>query len=125
MQAHRRAIYRSTAQSPLSRDRPVIIVDWSELPRDGQWQLLRASIPRQGRALTLYEEVHPQRDLDSRTVPDRFLQRLQAMLPATCRPIVLADAGISHAVVSISRSPGLGWTGLGWAGIGSGASAGG
>ncbi|RJS94883.1 hypothetical protein [Salinisphaera sp. Q1T1-3] len=93
MQAHRQAFYRASAQCLVTQDRPVIIVDWSELPRDGRWQLLRASIPRRGRALTLYEEVHPQRDLNSRAVHDRFLARLQSVLPATCRPIVLTVAG--------------------------------
>ncbi|WP_370456334.1 IS4 family transposase [Salinisphaera sp. Q1T1-3] len=111
MQAHRWAIYRATAQSLVSRDRPVVIVDWSELPRDGQWQLLRASIPRQGRALTLYEEVHPQRDLNSRAVHDRFLQHLQALLPASCRPIVLTDAGFHTPWFRSVEALGWDWIG--------------
>ena len=111
MQAHRRAIYRATAQSLVSRDRPVIIVDWSELPRDGRWQLLRASIPRQGRALTLYEEVHPQSDLNSRAVHDRFLQRLQAILPASCHPIVLTDAGFHTPWFRSVEALGWDWIG--------------
>jgi hypothetical protein len=39
--------------------RPLIIVDWSDLHADGSRQLLRAAPIVQGRALTLFEEVHP------------------------------------------------------------------
>ncbi|KEZ77608.1 transposase family protein, partial [Salinisphaera hydrothermalis C41B8] len=111
MQAHRRPIYRASAACLVSQDRPVVIVDWSELPRDGQWQLLRASIPRQGRALTLYDEVHPQRHLNSRAVHDRFLQRLQAILPASCRPIVLTDAGFHTPWFRSVEALGWDWIG--------------
>ena len=44
--------------------------------------LLRASLPVGGRALTLYEEVHPQKKLANRDVQHRFLQRLAQRLPA-------------------------------------------
>ena len=77
------------------------LVDWSELPRDGQWQLLWASIPRQGRALTLYEEVHPQRDLNNRAVHDRFLQAFAGRVAGDVLPDHAHGRGISYALVPI------------------------
>jgi hypothetical protein len=38
---------------------PLIIIDWSDLTPDRQWQLLRASVAVEGRSMTLYEEVTP------------------------------------------------------------------
>lgn len=59
-------------------------------------------------ALTLYEEVHPQKDNGSPKVHKRFLHILQNLLPDSCCPIVIADAG-----------PGLKWSlrraGIMWA----------
>lgn len=75
--------------------RPVILVDWSDLSYDRGFQLLRASIPVGGRALTLYEEVHPLSLLGNRGVQRSFLERLEALLPSGCRPIVVTDAGFT------------------------------
>lgn len=75
--------------------RPVIVVDWSDLSHDRGSQLLRASVPLGGRALTLYEEVHPLSRLGNRAVHRAFLKRLAALLPEGCRPIVVTDAGFT------------------------------
>jgi hypothetical protein len=72
---------------------PLIVIDWSDLKEDQSLHLLRASVPVGGRSLTLYEEVHPQRNLGNRRVQHRFLQQLKALLPATAEPIIVADAG--------------------------------
>jgi len=72
---------------------PLIVIDWSDLKEDQSLHLLRASVPVGGRSLTLYEEVHPQRNLGNRQVQHRFLQQLKALLPATAAPIIVADAG--------------------------------
>src|SRR5690606_7576163 len=56
----RLALYGVMAQWLLkSLPMPVILVDWSPLTDDQSQQLLRASLPVGGRAITLYEEVHP------------------------------------------------------------------
>lgn len=90
----RLAISRALARLMMGRwRRPVLIVDWSDLSTDREFQLLRASIPVGGRALTLYEEVHRQQDYGSPWIHERFLQRLQTVLPAHCCPIVVTDAG--------------------------------
>lgn len=71
----------------------LIVVDWSPLTEDQQWQLLRASIAVEGRSITLYEEVHPRRRLRSRWVHQRFLGQMRKLLPDRCSPIVMTDAG--------------------------------
>lgn len=75
------------------QQRPVIIVDWSDLSADGEFHLLRASIPVGGRALTLYEECHLQRNHNSPHVQNRFLEHLRSILPAHSVPIVITDSG--------------------------------
>ncbi|MCF6256020.1 MAG: hypothetical protein L3K25_06920 [Gammaproteobacteria bacterium] len=53
----RNSIYQFMSQALLKgNQRPLIIVDWSELTTDRDYHLLRASLPVGGRALTLYEE---------------------------------------------------------------------
>lgn len=72
---------------------PIIAIDWSPLCADQSWHLLRAAIPVGGRSLTLYEEVHPQSKLGNRKIQHRFLDQLAIMIPHTCHPIIVADAG--------------------------------
>ena len=74
----------------------LIVVDWSDLTRDQLWQLLRASVVVEGRSVTLYEEVHPQKRLANPGVHRKFLRRLAQILPPGCNPIVMTDAGF-HA----------------------------
>ena len=73
--------------------RPVILIDWSDLDPNKRHYLLRASVALEGRAMTLYEEVH---GLDTKEKPSAhrtFLARLKKILPQACRPIVVSDAG--------------------------------
>jgi len=87
-------IYQVIARGLLTgTQRPVIVVDWSDLTADRRWQLLRAAIPVGGRTLTLYEEVHPLRHFGNRRVHCAFLRRLKAILPPTATPIRVTDAG--------------------------------
>jgi hypothetical protein len=94
LQRDARGIYRALARKLLAGvAEPLIVIDWSDLKEDQSLHLLRASVPVGGRSLTLYEEVHTQRKLGNRQVQHRFLQQLQALLPATAEPIIVADAG--------------------------------
>lgn len=86
---------------------PVILVDWSDLSADRSYHLLRASLPVGGRALTLYDEVHPQKKLGNVQVEERFLQRLKTLLPDACCPIVITDAGYRTPWYRAVRA--LGW----------------
>jgi len=71
---------------------PFIIVDWSPINGNGIFQLLRASIPMGGRALTLYEKVYPESELNAEYAHQELLNNLQRCLPADCQPIILSDA---------------------------------
>lgn len=90
-------LYRKVAQLWLSDlPRVLVVVDWSDLSKDQRWHWLRASVVVQGRSITLYEQVHPQRKLGNPRVHREFLRQLAQILPAGCRPIVMTDAGF-HA----------------------------
>ena len=90
----RKRIYGALAHRIVGKQRqPVILVDWSDLSADREFQLLRASVAVGGRALTLYEETHPQCYAGNARVHRRFLATLQAILPAGCCPIIVTDAG--------------------------------
>lgn len=90
----RTIIYKAMATHMIgSQRRPVILIDWSDLSADREFHLLRASIPVDGRALTIYEESHHQRYNGNPQVHKRFLKRLNSILPDHCHPIVVTDAG--------------------------------
>ncbi len=94
-----------------SSQRPVILVDWSDLDGAKRHFLLRASTPVGGRSLTVYEEVHR---LDSKEKPKthrRFLQRLKAMLATGCCPILVTDAGFQTPWFRLVEQMGWNWVG--------------
>ena len=72
---------------------PIILIDWSPLSGDQEHYVLRASLPVKGRALTLYEEVHPHSQLGNRRAQQDFLATLKTMLPLASHPIIVADSG--------------------------------
>jgi hypothetical protein len=97
LQRERLPIYRAIARRLLAATpRPVLLVDWADCgpPTGGRrWLLLRAAVPLGGRAVPIYEEVHPLRRYNSPRTHRRFLAHLHAVLPATCTPILVTDAG--------------------------------
>lgn len=94
MNQDRLTIYTAMAKLIIGQQhRPTILIDWSDLSADREFHLLRASIPVKGRALTLYEESHPQRYDGNPRVQTRFLQQLAGILPPHCHPIIVTDAG--------------------------------
>jgi len=89
-----KTIYSALADTLLKGlPEPVILIDWSPLCADQSWQLLRAALPVGGRSLTLYEEIHPRTKLGNRRIQHQFLQQLAELIPAHCRPVVVADSG--------------------------------
>jgi hypothetical protein len=78
-----------------SQNHPRIIVDWSHVPNTTHY-ILRAALVTKGRALTLYEEVHPKNLEGNPTVHKQFLQQLKEFLPVTCCPIIVTDAGFGN-----------------------------
>jgi len=87
-------LYRTMAQHLIGKQhQPIILMDWSDLSANREFHLLRASIPVGGRALTLYEQTHPQKHEGNPGVHERFLATLKAVLPQGCCPIIVTDAG--------------------------------
>lgn len=106
------ALYRAMVHRLLGRASDVLVlVDWSDFSVDGQQQLLRASVPVGGRALTLYEELHPKCRQGHRAVHQAFLEHLATILPARCVPVIVADAGFKTPFYRSVES--LGWHWLG------------
>jgi len=91
--------------------RPVVLVDWADLERDGRWALLRASVPMKGRALTLYEQVFPRAWMGKAKAEREFLQRLAKIVPASVQPVVVTDAGFRSDWFRAVHA--LGWDYLG------------
>lgn len=76
--------------------RPWIVVDWTKLP-NVNYYALRAALVAEGRAITLYEEVHPKKKEGNTKIHRRFLKQLKKLLPIDCKPIVITDAGFRNA----------------------------
>jgi hypothetical protein len=90
---------------------PLILFDWSPLTDDQSQQLLRASLPIGGRAITLYEEVHSLAKLGNRRVQPQFLARLQQLLPLHVTPIAVADSGFRTPFFRAVEDFGWHWLG--------------
>lgn len=72
-----------------------IIVDWTNVPNTTH-HILRASLATEGRAITLYEEVHPQKKLENPKVHRKFLARLKDLLPSDCKIVIITDGGFHN-----------------------------
>jgi hypothetical protein len=72
---------------------------------------LRAALTVQGRALTLYEEVHPMSKATSLKVHSAFMQHLKAIMPPHCRPVFVTDAGFRSTWFKLLGSMGYAWIG--------------
>jgi hypothetical protein len=112
LENERHLIYGAMARRILCAiAQPLIIIDWSDLRPDRKQQLLRAALMVQGRALTVYEEVHPLARAASLKVHRAFLTRLQALLPSPCRPIFITDAGFRSTWFHLLDGMGYAWIG--------------
>jgi hypothetical protein len=112
LQGERVGIYTAlTRQLIGSKQRPVIIVDWSDMDESRRHFLLRACVPVEGRALSLYEEVHTLKSKDKPEVHERFLKALQKMLPPRCLPIIVTDAGFRTPWFKQVEALGWDWVG--------------
>jgi hypothetical protein len=112
LQAERLGIYSSLTQLLIgNKRRPVIIVDWSDMDECKRHFLLRASVPVNGRSLTLYEEVHTLKSKEKPKTHQHFLQTLKRLLPPPCRPILLTDAGFRTPWFKQVEALGWDWVG--------------
>ena len=108
----RQSIYQTVTERLIGHDkRPLILVDWSDYTYDRSQLLLRASVPMGGRALTLYEEVHPLKAYGNARIQKRFLKTLSSFLSTDCCPIIITDAGfVSPWFRAVQK---LGWDYIG------------
>jgi hypothetical protein len=94
LHAQRPDVYGALARWLLSGvERPVILVDWSDCEPGHRWLMLSAALSVRGRAIPIYEEVHPLRRYNSPRTHRRFLQTLATVVPEGCCPIIVTDAG--------------------------------
>lgn len=75
-----------------NKKRVEIVVDWSKLPNSEEG-IMRASLSAEGRALTLYEERWAFKLMGNKKKQKQFLANLKEVLPRTCQPIIVTDAG--------------------------------
>jgi Transposase DDE domain len=110
--SERLRIYRALAHWLLSTvRRPWIIVDWSDVELGHEYLMLKAAVPVGGRAVSIYEEVHPLRRYNSPKTHRRFLERLARVVPAHCQPIIITDAGFRGPWFKVVESLGWDWIG--------------
>jgi hypothetical protein len=96
----------------LSRSRQLIVlVDWSDLKRDGSWHLLRAAVPVGGRSVTIYEAVYSETEKLKPQVEQAFLTTLKTLLPAGTIPILVTDAGFRTPWFRAVEALGWHWVG--------------
>lgn len=107
LQQDRLAIYRVICRLMVgSSQRPIVIVDWSTITNKKD-NVLRSPLVTSGRALTLYEEVHPEKKYTNSKVHIRFLMKLKSMLDNDVKPIIITDAGFGTPWFRAVQ--GLGW----------------
>ena len=93
VQVQREAFYQAMMPWLMRQSHPLLLIDWSDLHEDCRWQLLRASMPLKGRAVTVLEMVFPESMKGAPRAEKRFLRRLRALLPLGITPILVTDAG--------------------------------
>ena len=91
--------------------RPVVLVDWSDCEPGHRWLMLTAAVAVRGRAITVYEEVHPLSRYNSPRTHRRFLRNLRDVLPPGCRPILVSDAGFRGPWFRAVEALGWDWVG--------------
>jgi len=110
--AERQSIYEAMSEHLIGNNKqPIILIDWSDYTHDRSQLILRASVPVGGRALTLYEEVHPCNCYGNARIQRTFLQTLRGFVPAQARPIVVTDAGFMSPWFKAVEA--LGWDYIG------------
>jgi len=107
----REQLYGGMACWLLRSDRPVIVIDWSDLKADKSWCLLRAAVPVGGRTLPVLDMVFPGKQQGTPAAEKRFLQRLRCLVPAGVKPILITDAGFRAPWFRSVAAMGWDWIG--------------
>lgn len=112
LHAERAGIYRAIARTLLAgTQRPVVIVDWSDLEPRRQWLVIKAAAAVGGRAISLYEKVYPMKRYNSPRTHREFLAELKTILPDGCEPIIVTDAGFRGPWFKAVEALGWDWVG--------------
>lgn len=94
LQQESQAIYQEVAKFTLGHNqRPIILIDWSDLDEYKRHFLLRASLASHKRSIPIFEEVHTIKTKEKPTTHRQFLLALARVLPHGCKPIIVTDAG--------------------------------
>lgn len=88
-----------------------ILVDWACVNKKKDWYILRASLALKGRSLTIYQEVHPKKKINSPVVEKQFLKKLKETLPAKTKVIIITDAGFRTPWFKAVQAIGFDWIG--------------
>jgi len=88
----RHLYYQLMARLFVTKNQPLIHVDWSTV-YNYNFVMLRAAISIKGRAITVYEEVHPEEKHTNHQVHKDFIANLKKALPEGTQPIICTDAG--------------------------------
>ena len=89
----RLSIYKAVNEWIIGQEKVLLIViDWSSIVAHQQ-HVLRASIIRKGRCMTVYEEIYPEKKLANRESHALFLTNLKLTLPKDREVVIIADAG--------------------------------
>jgi hypothetical protein len=105
-------VYRALAHRVLPRKKHIcILVDWSDLLPDASLHVLRAAVTVKGRAIVLYEEIHPHSGYGKASVHRSFMETLRTVLPAHCEPVIVSDAGFRSPWFKMLDRLGFAWIG--------------
>lgn len=107
----RTEIYQRMMRRLLMSPMPLIVVDWSEVKKDGRWCLLRAAVPVKGRCLTVLDTIVPRSQLGSGKVQRQWLQELKCLLPPEACPVLITDAGFRSDWFAAVEAMGWHWIG--------------
>lgn len=107
----REQIYADMARWLLRSERPVIVIDWSDLKADKAWCLLRAAVPIGGRTLPVLDMVFPGKQQGTPAAEKLFLERLRTLIPSAVRPILITDAGFRRPWFQAVAAMGWDWVG--------------
>jgi len=112
LQAERPSVYQTLCyQCCGALKHPVILVDWSDIVEQDRLMLIRAALVMDGRAITLYESIYPLKKHNTPKTHQQFLKELKTLLPKSCTPIIVTDAGFRGPWFKAVEA--LGWYWLG------------
>jgi len=98
LQTEVKSLYKAMAEYIIGEMKhPIILVDWASVDNRNKYQVLKASIAYQGRAITIYDLVEytdrPKKETNNSH--DVFIEELSEILPNGCRPVIISDAGFT------------------------------